>query len=351
MSKTTKSPNLILEIIPQLENISRTLTSQTQNILEQTTTSTGKTLEWIAENPLIKTVDNAFGLDWLMAFLGKVDTAKIRATVDKMRSQYPDATPNEIAHRLIVRKTWSAGRLGLATNIIPPIAALFLGIELIATTKLQGELVYEIAATYNLDLEDPARRGEVLAIFGLSLGADIFTTGLTVVEIIPGIGALVSASTNAAMLYVLGQTACRFYQGKISNRDDLLMPEETDRDWQKAVNQCQIMDRILAHMVQVSYPNEDWAEIFPKMKQISPSSMAVIAENLEQPHNLTLLLEELAPEFAPLTLRRCYDIAMSNGSITLAEQKILSQIAIAFDLNLSAVSNEQQTEYARQKSN
>ncbi len=351
MSEIIRSPNLTLETIPQLGNIINTFTSQTQNILEQTTTSTGKTLEWIAENPLIKTVDNAFGLDWLMTFLGKVDTAKIRATVDQMRSQYPDATPNEIAHRLIVRKTWEAERLGLATNIIPPIAALFLGIELIATTKLKGELVYEIAATYNLDPEDPARRGEVLAIFGLSLGADVFKTGLTVVEIIPGIGALVGASTNAAMLYVLGQTACRFYQGKISNRDDLLMPEETDRDWQKAVNQCQIMDRILAHMVKVSYPDEDWAEILPNVKQISPSSMAVIAENLNQPQDITLLLKELTSEFAPLTLKRCYDIAMSNGNITLAEQEILSQMAIAFELNLSAVSNEQQTEYVRQKSN
>ena len=351
MSEIIRSPNLTLETIPQLGNIINTFTSQTQNILEQTTTSTGKTLEWIAENPLIKTVDNAFGLDWLMTFLGKVDTAKIRATVDQMRSQYPDATPNEIAHRLIVRKTWEAERLGLATNIIPPIAALFLGIELIATTKLKGELVYEIAATYNLDPEDPARRGEVLAIFGLSLGADVFKTGLTVVEIIPGIGALVGASTNAAMLYVLGQTACRFYQGKISNREDLLMPEETDRDWQKAVNQCQIMDRILAHMVKVSYPDEDWAEILPNVKQISPSSMAVIAENLNQPQDITLLLKELTSEFAPLTLKRCYDIAMSNGNITLAEQEILSQMAIAFELNLSAVSNEQQTEYVRQKSN
>ncbi len=340
MSEIIRSPNLTLETIPQLENIINTFTSQTQNILEQTTKSTGKTLEWIAENPLIKTVDNTLGLDWLIGFLGKVDTAKIRATVDKMRSQYPDATPNEIAHRLIVRKTWEAGRLGLATNIIPPIAALFLGIELIATTKLQGELVYEIAATYNLDLEDPARRGEVLAIFGLSLGADVFKTGLTVVEIIPGIGALVGASTNAAMLYVLGQTACRFYQGKISNREDLLMPEETDRDWQKAVNQCQIMDRILAHMVKVSYPDEDWAEILPNVKQISPSSMAVIAENLNQPQDITLLLKELTSEFAPLTLKRCYDIAMSNGNITLAEQEILSQMAIEFNLDLSAVSGE-----------
>ena len=334
MSEITELPNSIVE------NITQTIASQTQNILEQTTTATGKTLEWIAKNPLIKTVDNTLGLDWLMAFLGKVDTTKIRATVDKMRSQYPDATPDEIAHRLIVQKTWSAGRLGLVTNIVPPIAALFLGIELIATTKLQGELVYEIAAAYSLDLEDPTRRGEVLAIYGLSLGVDVVKTGLTVVEMIPGIGAVVGASTNAAILYVLGQTACRFYQGKISGREDISILEETNKDWQQAINQSKVMDRILAHMVKVSYPDRDWSEILPKIKDISSSSIATIAENLEQPQNLTLLLKELAPEFAPLTLSRCYDIAMSNGSITLEEQEILSQIAIAFNLDLSVVSDK-----------
>ena len=49
---------------------------------------------------------------------------------------------------------------------------------------------------------------------------------------------------------------------------------------------------------------------------------------------------ELTSEFAPLTLKRCYDIAMSNGNITLAEQEILSQMAIEFNLDLSAVSGE-----------
>ncbi len=46
------------------------------------------------------------------------------------------------------------------------------------------------------------------------------------------------------------------------------------------------------------------------------------------------------PEFAPLTLNRCYDIAISNGNITLKEQEILSQIAIKFKLNLSALKSE-----------
>ncbi|WP_019503492.1 hypothetical protein [Pleurocapsa sp. PCC 7319] len=335
------SENFFAEVIDTVGNLTGTLTAEAQKLLEKTTVSTGQTLEWIASNPILKSADNIIGLDWLMTFLGKVDTDKIQATVDQMRSQYPDETPNQIADRLIIQKTWQGGRLGLLTNIVPPIAALFLGIELIATTKLQTEMVYEIAAAYGLDLNEPARRGEVLAIFGLSLGADVLKTGLTVVEIIPGIGAVVGASTNAAMLYVLGQTACRFYQGKASQTQIVSLQQETDADWQVALNQSKIMDRILAYMVQISYPEQDWRDILPTIKNISPSSVTTIAVNLEQPQDFPTLLEQLIPEFATLTLNRCYDIAKSNGNITLKEQEVLSQIAIKFNLDLSALDSNQ----------
>ena len=328
MTNTTFPENFLAEASNTVDNLTEALTTETQKFLEETTASTGQTLEWIASNPILKAADNTIGLDWLMTFLGKVNVAKAQQVVDKMRSQYPTETPNQIAHRLIIQKAWLGGRLGLLTNIIPPIAALFLGVELIATTRLQTEMVYEIAAAYGLDMNDPSRRGEVLAIFGLSLGADVLKSGLSVVEIIPGIGAVVGASTNAAILYVLGQTACRFYEGKTSQR-------ETETDWQVAFNQSKIMDRVLIHMIQVSYPEQDWSEILPTIKSISPSSVKTIAVNLEQPQDLSALLEQLLPEFAPLTLNRCYEIAKSNGEIFLEEQEVLSQIALKFDLDIS----------------
>ncbi len=330
MTNTTFPENFLAEASNTVDNLTEALTTETQKFLEETTASTGKTLEWIASNPILKAADNTIGLDWLMAFLGKVDVAQVQQIVAQVRSQYPTETPNQIAHRLIIQKAWLGGRLGLLTSIIPPIAALFLGVELIATTRLQTEMVYEIAAAYGLDMNDPSRRGEVLAIFGLSLGADVLKSGLSVVEIIPGIGAVVGASTNAAILYVLGQTACRFYEGKTSQR-------ETETDWQVAFNQSKIMDRVLIHMIQVSYPEKDWSEILPTIKNISPSSVKIIAVNLEQPQDLSALLEQLLPEFAPLTLNRCYEIAKSNGEISLEEQEVLNQIAIKFDLDISTL--------------
>ena len=343
MFPINSSKDFLTDVINTVGKLSETLTTETQKILEKTTVSTGQTLDWIASNPILKSADNIIGLDWLMTFLGQADTAKIQADVEAMRSQYPQESPNQIAHRLIIQKTWKGGRLGLLTNIIPPIAALFLGIELIATTKLQTEMVYEIAAAYGLDLDEPARRGEILAIFGLSLGADAIKTGLTVVEIIPGIGAVVGASTNAAMLYVLGQTACRFYEEKVAHTKIASMQQLTNTDWQIALKQSEIMDRILAQMVKISYPDENWLKVLPIIKNISPASVATIAQNLEREENIPKLLTELIPEFAPLTLRRCYDIAKSNGNITLEEQEILSQIALKFDLDLSTLKNSHPT--------
>ena len=353
MSQNEPPDNFFIEAANAIGEITATVTNQVQELLEQTTATTGTTMEAIAANPILQSADRIIGLDWIMTFLGKVDTEKVKATVAEVRSQYPDESPDEIAHRLIIEKAWSGGRVGLLTNIIPPIAALFLGVELIATTKLQTEMVYEIAAAYGLDLDESTRRGEVLAIFGLSLGADVLKTGLTVVEIIPGIGAVVGASTNAAMLYVLGQTACRFYEAKVtdysalngrSNLSPLVnqaefasMQQQTDTDWQVASEQSKIMDRILAQMVKVSYSDCNWSEVLPKIREISPSSVDTIAVNFQREENLDLLLDRLLPEFAPATLNKCYDIAMSTGEMTLAEQEFLSQIAIKFDLDMSVL--------------
>jgi uncharacterized protein (DUF697 family) len=76
-------------------------------------------------------------------------------------------------------------------------------------------MVYRIAGAYGFSLKDPARRGEALGIFGLSVGGSgTLKVGLGLVELLPGVGAVVGASSNAALLYSLGYAACRFYEAK-----------------------------------------------------------------------------------------------------------------------------------------
>ncbi|MGL5804041.1 MAG: hypothetical protein ACRC11_01135 [Xenococcaceae cyanobacterium] len=204
----------------QTSNRVATVTAKgTHDFLEKTTEQTGRAIESLEENPLVKLVSKFPGADWLMSIIGKVDVEKVKINVDRLKRQYPQETNTQIAHRLIVEKAWQAGRLGLVANIIPPVAAALFGIELVATAKLQAEMVYEIAAAYDLDLQDSTRRGEVLGIFGLSLSRNALKTGLSFAEILPGVGAVVGASTNALMLYTLGATASRFYEEKSKHKN------------------------------------------------------------------------------------------------------------------------------------
>ncbi|WP_253274278.1 YcjF family protein [Myxosarcina sp. GI1] len=326
-----------MEVAGSIGNLTEQAAIESQKLLEHATDQTGKTLQAIADNPLLKGIDRTFGLDWLMTLLGKVDTKEVKATVDSLKTRYPQETPSQIAHRLIVEKTWQAGRLGLITNIIPPVAAILLGVELIATTKLQSKMVYEIAAAYGLDLDEPARRGEVLAIFGLSLGGNFLKTGLSLVEIIPGIGAVVGASSDAALLYVLGRTACRFYEGKYQPFGDKgttkAWEEQTSADWNSAIAQSQIMDGILAHMVRTTYPDRSWSNL-PEISETITPAIQEMATNIQNIEPFESLLAKLAPDFAPVVLSRCYAIARTNGEITPEEQAIIDAIALKFELDV-----------------
>ena len=76
-------------------------------------------------------------------------------------------------------------------------------------------MIYRIAAIYGFAPTDPTRRGEVLAIWGLATGSSgVLKAGMSVVEVIPVLGAAVGSAGNAALLFGLGQLACQFYERK-----------------------------------------------------------------------------------------------------------------------------------------
>lgn len=184
-------------------------------LIELTTETVGRTVEPVASNPLIDYMAKIPGLSWLLNALGKVDTHKAQQEINELKQKYPDETPEQIAHRVIAGTTLAAAGTGLATNIIPPVAVLLFAVDLAALSKLQADMLFRIAAAYQFDLSDPARRGEALAVFALSLGSGgIFKTSLSFLEIIPGFGAVLGASSNAALVYALGLAARQFYDTK-----------------------------------------------------------------------------------------------------------------------------------------
>ncbi|HEY9806606.1 MAG TPA: EcsC family protein, partial [Candidatus Obscuribacterales bacterium] len=189
-----------------MSELGETIGPMVQRSLEQGTETVGKIVTPIAENPLVKFAAKMPGINLLLAALGQVDVQKAQQEVEQLRQTYPLETPEQLAQRIIADTSLKAGGIGLLTNFIPPLALTLFAVDIAAVTALQAEMIYRIAAVYGFPLTDPSRRGEVLAIFGLSVGGSgVLKLGLSLVEILPLIGAVVGASSDAALLYTLGQ--------------------------------------------------------------------------------------------------------------------------------------------------
>ncbi|MGB3297808.1 MAG: hypothetical protein WBA76_06025 [Phormidesmis sp.] len=208
-NKVSKST---LETTSQLGEVAA---DSAHSAIEQATESVGNTLEPIAENPAVDYVAKVPGLRWLTSALGRVDKDKAKADVVQLKAKYPAEASEEIAHRIIVDTTIKAGAIGLATNIIPPVALGLFAVDLAAIATLQSEMLYRIAGAYDFEATDPARKGEALTVFTLSLGASTAAkAGLSMVELVPILGAAVGASSNAGILYSFGIAASEFYKKK-----------------------------------------------------------------------------------------------------------------------------------------
>ncbi|HEY9649634.1 MAG TPA: EcsC family protein [Coleofasciculaceae cyanobacterium] len=195
--------------------VGKTVGPAAQQFVEKGTETVGKIVTPIAENPLIKYATKVPGINVLLAAIGQVDIEKAQNEVNKLRQEYPLESSKQLAHRIIVDTSLKAGGIGLLTNFVPPLALMLFAVDLAAVSALQAEMIYRIAAVYGFSLKDPTRRGEVLAIFGLSVGGSgILKSGLSFVELLPVIGTFVGASSNAALLYSLGYLSSQFYEEK-----------------------------------------------------------------------------------------------------------------------------------------
>ncbi|MFN6534950.1 MAG: hypothetical protein RM021_001075 [Nostoc sp. EkiNYC01] len=335
-------------VIDTAIGIGEAATKQTHKLIEQTTQAGGTVVNRLGENWLIRKLSGVLNLNWLFGATDVVDLEKAEVAVNKLKQQFPNESPSQIAHRIMMDKAARAGGIGLATSILPGFALTFLAIDLAATTKLQSEMVYEIASDYGLDLKDPARKGEVLAIFGLALGGGrlLKAAGLGLLRNVPFAGAAIAVSSNATMIYSLGYAACRFYEAKLDESTSLNSPEtlaalkeQSEEYLQSAIAQQAIMDQILVHMILASHPEKTWSEILPELQaaNLSPASLNAIAENIKSPKPLDTLLNELTRDFAIPLLAQCTKIAQLDNQTTPVEQEIISAIANKFDIDTNAI--------------
>jgi uncharacterized protein (DUF697 family) len=326
---------------------------QTHKLIEQAASTAGQVTEYLGQNWLIRKLAGVLNLNWLIGASNNVDPEKATAVVKKLQQRYPNESPNQIAHRIVLSKAAKASGIGFASSILPGFAAALLAVDLAATTQLQSEMIYQIAAAYGLDLKDLARKGEVLAIFGLALGGGrlLRTAGLGLLRNVPFAGAVIGASSNATMVYSLGYAACRFYEAKLDASKSLFsretlqdLEQQSDRYLKKATQMQTVMDQILVHTILASYPDKNWQEILPELKALpmSPQSLKAIEQNLASPQPLDRLLEQLDRDFAVPLLAQCYRLAKLKGEISPAQRKVMDAIATSFDIDLDAIEESTQ---------
>ncbi|MEH2361437.1 EcsC family protein [Nostoc sp.] len=328
--------------------VGEAIAKQTHKLIEQTTQTSGQAVNHLSENWLIRKLSGVLNLNWLIGATNLVDLEKAEAAVNKLKQKYPNESPSQIAHRIMVEKATQAATVGLATSILPGIAVALFAIDLTATTKLQSEMLYQIASVYGLDLKDPARKGEVLAIFGLALGGErlLKAAGLGLLRNVPLAGVAIAASSNATMIYSLGYAACRFYEVKLDESTSLTSPQtlatlkaESEKYLESAIAQQAIMDQILVHMILASHPEKTWEEILPELQAVnlSPNSLDAIAQNIKSPKSLDILLNQLNRDFAIPLLTQCYKIAQLDNQTTPVEQEIIDAIANKFDIDTNPI--------------
>ncbi len=318
---------------------------QTHHLISQATQGAGQAVTRVGDNWLVRRVTGVLNLNWLVGASDRVDLEKATQAVRKLQQEHPFESPSQIAHRIMVEKATYAGGIGLASSILPGVALALLAVDLAATTQLQSEMVYQIAVAYGLDLKDPARKGEVLAIFGLALGGGrlMKAAGLGLLRNVPFAGAMIGASSNAAMLYSLGYAACRFYEAKLDSPTSVTtdatlaeLKQQSENYLETAIAQEAVMDQILVHMLLASHPEKSWSEIMPELQalNLSPTSLKAIANNIKSPQPLDTLLNQLNRDFAVPLLAQCYRIAQLDGKTSAVEAKVMEAIATKFDIDM-----------------
>ncbi|MCA1990973.1 MAG: EcsC family protein [Coleofasciculus sp. S288] len=305
-----------------------TAAKRTYQILSQIT-------EFVAGAPILRKV------------VDQVDLVKAENAVKKLKEKHPHETSRQIAHRIMVEKAIYAGGSGLVTSLVPGAAAALFAVDLAATSALQAEMVYQIAAAYGFDIRDPARRGEVLTVFGLALGGNqAIRAGLEFLQNAPVAGAAIGASTNAVMLYTVGYAACRFYEAKLNAEGTEASlaesKEATEAYLQTAIAQQIVMDQILVHVIVAGNPEKSWEDIVLELEalNINPASLAVIKHHINSPPPLERLLAQLNRDFAIPLLAQCQQVAQQDRITTLEEAKVIETIAQKFDIDLNVMQEQ-----------
>ena len=299
--------------------------------------SVGYVLSMIDDSPQLAELTKTLKVDWLINIINSVDVVKAERHVRKLQKKYSKEQPCEISHRIMMEKVIYVGGSGFASDMVPKFVANTFALDATATTKAQAEMGYQIACAYGLDVHEPARKGEIAAIFGLALGGShALKTGFQYfAKSMPASEAVVGASTNAVALYAVGHAACQFYENQMNGKGPSQSTEamnaiqDASEDFfEDAIAQQIVMDQILAHVVLASHPQKTWKTIGRELKALnfSAESLKLINQQANAPASLDSLLDQISPEFAVPLLAQCQRIVSSDGVVTAEESAVIETI-------------------------
>lgn len=323
-----------------IANTSTSLVGTVGNAALQAPATVGYVLDLISSSPQLQELTKALKVDWLLAIVDRVDIVQAETHVKKLQRKYPKDKPGGIAHRIITEKAVYAGGSGFVSSLLPGFATAMFAVDLAATMALQAEMIYQIAGAYGLNLHEPARKSEVLAVFGMVLGSNAaIKAGLGFARNVPVAGAVIGASSNAAMLYAIGSAACHFYEAKLtsaSSATDLQASQLDSEEYlQSMLDQQIIMDQVLIHLVLAGNPKRNLKQLLPELQKLNlnPGSLDPIMTNPKALPPLEKLLNQLSQEFAVSLIAQCKKVAQADGVITPQEAKVLNAIKIKFGSN------------------
>lgn len=173
------------------------------NKLEKDRESISKKLE---ENQVAKEAS-------VKAFIDKINIAEVENKVDELWEKFPYETPEKIAQRLLLQQIIRVSKNSAVTTVVPGKIAETVGIDYVAIALMEKEIIFQIAATYGFDVWHPNRKKEAFAMIDRVLRST--RSGRIVVslsQMVPLAGQFMNVGTDAFLVYVIGNTARKFYE-------------------------------------------------------------------------------------------------------------------------------------------
>ncbi len=166
------------------------------------------------------------------------DTEDLHRGFERLKSQNPQASPDELVNKIIRRQAIRSGIIGAVTSVGGlPLLPFGMTIDLYASARIQNSTLHFIAWALNpqgatattpilslaqtLKLGEGGQLDEMLSnqtqVWGLGLSRRLVTmvTEKAFAKLIPGLGLVIGFIVNYAITRGISQLAVRWYQGRM----------------------------------------------------------------------------------------------------------------------------------------